>query len=752
MDIRPGRFASIPDDLLLLVLARLDPASLEEAGTVCQRWHNIVSNDGSWLRALRLEFGRRPFERLQPLRMPTQHTSGWVSKDTPAATWRNELVHRIGLRKLWTQAHSGQQRKREFGVRTSAIDALIVNERNGWALAVSMSGRAAVKCNPQTGKVFARDDNTKDIVFAPGEGAVSAVATRLDRIVWGMDNGQSSVSHLTRGGGLRHKIVSAELPNQQITCVAGAYDALAQVSNEWSAIHRASDSDLVASAGSGGSVLVWSASTGQTHRVLHGACNAPLSRVTWAGGQRYVVAASEAGVVLVWDLEAKEPELDCAFARAHWLRPSEDEYANQDQSRENEYVDYKRPTAVFPIPGYTSGAVNVVLLAGDPLSSVFVVAADTGAARVSVDGTIQTTFELSRSASSSAVVTAAVWQIDVGRPRARHPEPSHTFSCSNNAESTRLLLVGDATGSVWMFDGDGSAVALQRWEHLHKRAVVALAVNAMLVVAAARDGQMYTMDVLSGRTLCADRCRSGRQMSGQLDPWFWSVHPMLRSIDTQVEVRRARMLATRSAAQWDYQVHNGVDTLDRNNVYPTMVTQIVIGYAWILAANNMHIHATFAGHATPQTRKQKSARRVRASSIDELLAEGIEDMRVEAQKGREHRLWAHETRGYVEREFERPAEELGLSPDEQMAYALWLSSAQASGEVTPGAGIEPNGSNPNTVPEPATLAAMSEDEQMAYALWLSSTQASDNVAPGSDPSSKPSGSNSNTGPVPARLA
>ncbi|KAJ2140185.1 Sphingosine N-acyltransferase lag1 [Coemansia sp. RSA 678] len=735
---RAGRFASIPDDLLLLVLARLDPASLEEAGAVCQRWHNIVSNDGSWLRALRLEFGRRPFERLQPSRMPEQQKAGWVSKDPIAPTWRNELVHRIGLRKLWTQAQNGQQRKREFGVRTSAIDALIVNERNGWALAVSMSGRAAVKCNPQTGKVFARDDNTKDIVFAPGEGMVSAVATRLDRIAWGMDDGKSGVSHLTRDGGLRQSVVSAELPNQPITCVAGVYDALAQVSSEWSAIYKVSDSeDLVASAGSGGSVLVWSATSGQTKMVLHGARNAPLLRVTWASGQRYVVAVSEAGCVFVWDLEAKEPDLDHSFARAHWLRPNEDEYVNQDQSRENEYVNRRRPFAVFPIPGYTFGAVNVVLLAGDPFSSAFVVATETCVARVSVDGTTQTMFELSRTASSSAAITAAVWQIDVGRPRAKHPESTHTFS-SNNAEPTRLLLVGDATGSVWMFDGDGSSMAVQRWEHLHKRAVAALAVNAALVVSAARDGQMYTVDVLSGRILCADRCRSGRQTNGQLDPWFWSVHPMLRSADTQVEVRRARMLATRSAAQWDSQVHNGVDALDRNNAgYPTMVTQIVIGYAWILAANNMHIHATFAGHATPQTRKQKSARRVRASSIDELLAEGIEDMRVEAQNGREHLLWAHETRGYVEREFERPAEELGLSPDEQMAYALWLSSTQASGEVTP-AGPDSNGSiesspNPNTGPDPATLAAMSEDEQMAYALWLSSTQASGNVTPGADP-------------------
>ncbi|KAJ1855757.1 hypothetical protein GGF49_000005 [Coemansia sp. RSA 1853] len=714
---KTGRFASIPDDLLLLVLARLDPTSLEEAGAVCQRWRRIVSNDGSWLRALRLEFGRRPFQRLQPSRMPTQHTPGWVSKDTHAPTWRNELVHRIGLRKLWTQAQSGQQRKHEFSVRTSGIDALIVNERNGWALAVSMSGRAAIKCNPQTGKVYARDDNTKDIVFAP-EGTVSAVATRLDRIVWGMDSGRSAVSHLTRDGKLRQMVVSKELPSQKITCVAGVYDVLAQVSNEWSAMHKVSESDLIASAG-GGSVLVWSATTGQTQMVLHGARNAPLSRVTWACGQRYVVGVSEAGVVLVWDLESDEPDLDQAFARAHWLRPSEDEYVSQGQSRENQCAD-RRPSAVFPIPGYSSGAVRVVLLAGDPFGSVFVVATETSVARVSVDGAVQTTFDMARAASASAAITAAVWQLDVCRRHAKH-KPTCTLSSSSSDpdRATRLLLVGDATGSVWMFDGDSTA-ALHRWEHLHKRAVAALAVNAALVVSAARDGQIHTVDVLSGRTVCVDRCRSGRQASGQLDPWFWSVHPMLRSAGTQVEVRRARMLAVRSAAQWDQQVHDGIDMLDRNNAgssgYPTMVTQIVVGYAWILAANNMHIHAAFAGPTKPQMRKPKSNRRVRSSSIDEMLAEGIEDMRVESMQGREHRLWAHETRGYVEREFERPAEELGLSLDEQMAYALWLSSAQPSGEVTPG--LDPD-SKSSSGPEPATLAAMSEDEQIAFALFLS---------------------------------
>ncbi|KAJ2355907.1 hypothetical protein GGF43_002403 [Coemansia sp. RSA 2618] len=779
-----GLFATVPDDILLLVLARLDPASLEEAGTVCRRWRDVVSNDHSWLRALRLEFGRRPFQRLQPSRMPpTQADHGWVSKDAVSATWRSEFVHRLRLHRLWASAQGGQNRKREFTPRVGTIDALVVSEQRGWALAVSMVGRAAIRSNPMTGKVFARDNNSRDIVYAPADAeAVSAVAARLDRIVWGFGSGRSGATHLTRDGAQRRRVVSGELAGQRIEAVAGAYDALAQASHEWRAVHGVGDpDDPVASAGSGGSVLVWSADTGATLAVLHGARNAPLTRVTWAGARRYVVATSDAGFVFVWDLEADAPALEDVFARAHWLRP-----------REDEYVGCRRPAAVFPIPGYSAGAVGIVALTGDTLDGAFIIATETGgAARVSVDGTTQAAFALRRTRSAEgAAITAAVWQIDAGRQRraTRQTEPARTPSGSSLSDAgsavlrvdpgqlqgtgqlqgagdraARLLLIGDATGSVWMFDGDGGGAALQRWERVHKRAVAAVAVNAALAVTAARDGQVLVLDVLSGRTLCGDRCRNGRrQAGGQLDPWFWSVHPSLRTPDVLFELNMATALAARSAAQWDAQVHNGVDTLDRSargddgvagvfaslaplgRRFPSSVTHVVAGYGWLLAANNMHIHACFAGHAhRPRARKPGRGALARGTGIGELLAEGIEEVRLESTHGREQRMRRHETREYVEREFERPAAELGLSPDEQIAYALWLSSTQASGSdspVTADAGPQRVGSDSpvtaspkrsgsrspsNASPEPSAVAVdeMSEAEQVAYALFLSRSTA-----------------------------
>ncbi|KAJ1733338.1 hypothetical protein LPJ61_001614 [Coemansia biformis] len=778
------QFTSLPEDVLIQILAHLDPLSLDKAGQVCQHWHSVVSNDHSWLRGLMLTFSRRPFQRLQPIRMPSTRidTPGWlVDGQLPATTWRSEYVDRLSLHKLWLASSATHQRRVEFNPRASTIDGLVVNESLGWVLAVSKVGRAAVRCLPKSGKVFARDDNIEDVVFAVSEKdstQVSALTTRIDRIFWGMDDGRSVVTHLTRGGGLKSRVVAEQQLLPGISDIASPFDQLMQEKHDRAitTIPGGAD-DLVASAGFNGSVLVWSASKGETRHILHSVGDVPLTKVTWADGGRFVVAvAAEASAVFVWDLEApadaSPSALASAFERVSWLSPDSEEYVNGRLP----------PTAVFPVAGgKAASTTRLVLLTGDPYSKSFIVATEAGGvARMSVTGEVLATFQLGHAKTAgeqpAITLTAAAWKLDMApalnrRPQQTAPEDTAALTqtpssaslseagserrevlhldltratqAAQHGAATRLLMVGDATGSVWMFDGDGvdTVPALQRWPRLHQRAVAALTVNAAVAVSAGRDGQMFVLDPLTGRVLCVDRCRSGRRSdsaNGQIDPWFWSVHPALRGEQTALEVRLAQQLAGRTATQWDRQTQGlAADALDRGRAatgngeledafarlstggrsghFPTVVSEVRAGYGWIVAANSMHIHASFAGLPGKTRRQWRPRRPERGEDIDQALEEGLEDARAELDYDRECRIREHETRTHVEREFEAPVAQLGLTADEQLAYALWLSTHDSGSDGADGSDQRPHAG--------FALEGMTEEEQVEYALRLSSSLA-----------------------------
>ncbi|KAJ2833823.1 hypothetical protein FBU31_001852, partial [Coemansia sp. 'formosensis'] len=517
----------LPVEVLCLVLAHLDARSLQEAGGVCRSWKRIVSDDRSWRLAFQRTFTRLPFARLQPTRMPS--SPSWTdSKAHRSTSWRQEFIDRLALQRQWV---STQQRRRlEFNIRASTVDQLVVCEKHGWALGVSRAGAAAVRCDPRTGKVFARDADTKDMVFACEPlSRVRAVRARVDRIFWALDDGSTSVTHLTPQGKLRSRVL-AHSPEGTAAAldVAGPFDALAQRLPEWPAAHGVAADDVAATATADGRVYVWATDTGRLVRVLQGSPQgAPLGNVTWAEGTRYVAAATLGGRILVWDL----------------------------------HLDEATPTFVHDMLG------AVVLLAGDPFSDTFVVATEAnGVHRMTAAGGIATTFvpdPLPR--NGLALITAAKWQVDA-RARCAPPssatppsgvapekrEPAHVLRLdlaatrqqpSDSERSTRLLVVGDSQGSVWAFDADSpqrTTRPLLAWPRLHRCAVSAVASNAAVVVSAARDGHVQVLDPLAAQPLCALRCRGGRSerrtrrqranpepaelQNGprHLDPWFWS--------------------------------------------------------------------------------------------------------------------------------------------------------------------------------------------------------------------------------------
>ncbi|KAJ2331019.1 hypothetical protein GGI00_003445, partial [Coemansia sp. RSA 2681] len=516
----------LPAEVLCLVLAHLDPRSLQQAGGVCRAWRRIVADDRSWRLAFQRTFPRLPLARLAPARMPSGGGGSegggggrqWV--DTAAhrrSSWRQELTDRLRLRRAWEQA----PRRLEFGARASAIDRLVVSERHGWALAVSVAGAVAVRSLPRTGKVFARDAETKDLVFAhEGGGAhprVSAVAARADRICWGLADGATAATHLTPGGALRSRVVTAAAATAgaPVLAVAGALDALAAAQRQrlpaWPAVCGVAASAAAASATADGGVYVWCTETGRVARTLQGTGEAVVA-VTWAQGARFVVGATRGGAILVWDAAAPGAA----------------------------------PCSVRAAAGGGRGQ-RVVLLAGDPFSDAFVVATEAGGVRrmaasahvteTTVAATTAAETEFVADAPGFAAVTAAQWQ------------------AAGADGGTRLLLVGDARGSLWAFDADCRqplARPLAAWPRLHRCAVAAVAANAAVVVSAARDGQVLVLDPLTAQRLHAMPRRSSG--AGAADPWFLSVHPAIIDEHTRSSVRLAQLLAARTSAQWDRQI------------------------------------------------------------------------------------------------------------------------------------------------------------------------------------------------------
>ncbi|KAJ1799846.1 hypothetical protein LPJ59_001546 [Coemansia sp. RSA 2399] len=903
-EARRAHIVDLLEELLVMIFADIDPQTLKTCGHVCRHWRRIVSDERSWKRAFVRTFGRLPYERLAASSAHSSRGSGSVRRQGGVASWQSEYTTRVHLTRQWAGTggmRSNDEKRLEFNARVGTVDRLIVSEKNGWALAVSKAARAAVKCDPSMGKVYARKNELKSVVFAMpragddnaigDDGArVSAVATRSDRIVWGFESGLCTTTHLTRYGGLRTRVVAAHYHTAPVLDAAGPLDHLAQKTFDWRNAYgvRSDAGDLVASSSASGSVHVWSDRTGQSLHLLQAAAGTPLVRVTWVEGARYVVAASTAGAVFVWDLSAlsiqgsgqpPEPQIPsrgavkALFRRTPWLVPEPNEYSDGRMA----------PTCVFPFPSAQRvHAQRVVQLAGDPFGDSFVLAVEgRGIWRMGVDGSVRASFSVELpiprataaplAQQQTAPITVVTWKVDSGAARLLFPggssAPSRVSSAASQSAATsgvqtpkgkaaernssnnsnvlrldmskpasptmagavesafckRLLLVGDATGSLWMFDGDDAGDAVQplhTWARIHQRAVSAVDVNAAVLVSAARDGQVLVLDPLSGQTLRTIRCHGGgrhlrrdlrRQQqrrrprnnnddeeqqqqqqqqqaelddaganllvwqqapdNGQqahrerrLDPRFWWVHLPLINERTRADVYLAQMLASRTSEQWALQTQaRGADALDLArgvaagdevpefhawmqmepdlvHAFPTLVADIAAGYAWVVVANGTRIHSCFLSpqhlprprgqpaHASPNALRQRNAR------SNNNIAEELAELRLETRHQREWRIEAHENRAYLEREFMQPTSELGLSADEQIAYALWLSQQEASASA---ADASSNGGDDLDSDRSSSSAAvgdkhdvsafmglapedMTEEQQIEYALFLSS--------------------------------
>ncbi|KAJ2813417.1 hypothetical protein FBU31_007446, partial [Coemansia sp. 'formosensis'] len=195
---------------------------------------------------------------------------------------------------------------------------------------------------------------------------------------------------------------------------------------------------------------------------------------------------------------------------------------------------------------------------------------------------------------------------------------------------------------------------------------------------------------------------------------------------TRNDVHLAQLLAARSSADWDRQIGDPTgDQLDREPAgdevpaffalqqtlprvtrgFPTLVADVHAGYGWVVVANGTRIQSCFLdalGHSHRHEKQKRRAAYQSSRGLEREVAEDLARMRVETHAERQRRMERHAERAHVERTFIEPEEQLGLDPDEQIAYALWLSEQQQ------------HGASPQTE-------MMTEDEQLQYALLLSQT-------------------------------
>ncbi|KAJ2233505.1 hypothetical protein IWW45_004123 [Coemansia sp. RSA 485] len=755
-------FDRLPDEVLVLILVWLDPAQLDQAKEVDRRWKRIILDDSSWRRVLVQSFGRLPFNRVD------------------ANSWKAELNRRTALKRLWYR--TSQQQRIGLCPKIGMVDRVVTNG-SGWALAVSMAAVAMARIDVHKGSNVRAQH-----VFGDGRRG-TALATRVDGVCWGLASGECIYVRLTQHGTLGEPVRLADHGSAPVLAVAGCLDALAQTRSDWRSLYGVQETEHIASADSQGSVRVWSNDTGELVHLLR-ADGAPLVRVTWTYGAQYIIAASPRDLY-VWDL-----------------------------------LDGAHKCSVFPLPR-RCGAI--VMLTGDPFAPEFIVATEkAGVWRMdATDGTVLAEFAPPDGDSFATLTVAsfAVAAADSGKTRGESGQRSipglskHAalrsgpVSASSSvtslgsagvlrvafspatpsrksSNSTRLLVVGDASGSLFLFDADAKpsqlsnrVLPLRCWPQLHRLAVSAVDVSPAIIASSGRDGQLLFTEPLSGETLGALRCKAGGRSSA-FSPWIGAIRPPLVSAHTRIAVILAQLLAARTQEQWALQTAGRVgDRLDRednddggnvqdddetphqafgwddpfldpaavdihghaaNNpnrdevpgffawnqidpvlcqTYPTFVSQVVVGNTWVLVANGTHVQTCIVEKPPPaRTPKKRRGGHSIARFTHKMSAElehELEVLRVETEEKRALRIEQHEQRQRIESEFGN--NQLGLSAEEQIEYAIWLSANQEQKSEPPVSASSSAPSSASTSTEQYSIQGMTEDEQLQYALLLSAS-------------------------------
>ncbi|KAJ3082248.1 hypothetical protein HK100_009716, partial [Physocladia obscura] len=221
--------AAIPDELLITILANLDPFDLRLSALVCRRWSRVVNDDSCWRLALAGFLGG-----VLPLRRIARKS------------WRNEFLRRFRLLREWK---SPAKRVVQFDPRLGSISNMLVDFENDRMYAGSLEKGIVAICRPSTGKI-----ERESIYFNTDLEArqISALLIERSRVIAGHLSGQ--ITTVTQ---FRAKASSSHTINHFFGFHNGPVTALASLINT---------PTIIVSGGADGCIRIWDTVTLQCLR------------------------------------------------------------------------------------------------------------------------------------------------------------------------------------------------------------------------------------------------------------------------------------------------------------------------------------------------------------------------------------------------------------------------------------------------------------------------------------------------------
>ncbi|KAJ3307669.1 hypothetical protein HDU76_004448 [Blyttiomyces sp. JEL0837] len=256
----------LPDEMLILVMANLDPSDLRLAGGVSKRWQRVINDDTCWRSALESFLGSIPLRRIAK------------------SSWRKEYLRRFRLLREWKR---GSKRIMQFDPRIGRITEIMVDLEENRMYAGSLEKGMVVLCNPTTGKV------EKDAIFFNADQNTMELATMI------VEKSRIAVGHLNGGVSIVTNFFSQKSQSYNLRHFigfhAGPVTKLAWIPNYI---------NVLVSGGQDGQVRMWDVSTLRCVRIGVGN-ESPITALT-IDPKNHVVACTESGKILIWDLDVTQ--------------------------------------------------------------------------------------------------------------------------------------------------------------------------------------------------------------------------------------------------------------------------------------------------------------------------------------------------------------------------------------------------------------------------------------------------------------
>ncbi|CDH57937.1 hypothetical protein RO3G_13583 [Lichtheimia corymbifera JMRC:FSU:9682] len=461
-------------EVLAHVFARLDPTSLATVGGVCRFWRHIVMDDTCWKDAFLAYFDTLPFKRLR--------------KDS----WKSEYILRTHLIRRWEK---GRGTVIQFNPKVGSIKGLAVDYENSTMLVASAEQGLGVRCNPTTGKVERHlMYSTNDNVPCP----VRTVEMDGQRILWGFHPGFITMSMRGKSAGGRQLRVFSDFHQGAVTALALS----------------TSLREVVLSAGEDGAIKIWDVITGTCAKSMIGVMATPTCLEITKDFR--VIAGYASGDIVVWDIHvgqiAKERR-DEMLRRQHLhAQATTTSTTTTDLSTRRHVISPKTVdtgTAVQTIKHDADLDVMLVTYAGS--HEVWKYSIKTGECLAVYGGdkghigTI-TCMEWDTTLPGETVPLQNALKVKKsGVTNGTSSKQQHT-PISSPVKTMRVMVTGDAEGTVCVWDGDavqkdGKPIAPLRVLQGHICPISAIHVDGCKIVSGSDDGWIRFWDPLTGNLL-----------------------------------------------------------------------------------------------------------------------------------------------------------------------------------------------------------------------------------------------------------